>query len=648
MQLFIFYLGLLIAALLLVYTTGKIITSFFSFNISKPINLFVSYSIGLLAILITYSVIKSRLHTINLGIIPLFFLLIFCLRKKINSPRFDFNSIKKDVVISLSILFPIFIFQSIFFINISSNTINAMNLDYWFYGNMADFLKLYGLETTFTDINLYGLNHAIQLNPYHYSELWLTAFFSNLFSTSAENIYVLVTIPLLITIYGIGIYSIFSETKIKRKYVFLVTILCLMIGGLYFPIYDKSEITNYFSTTVTNILGSVFQKLSFVAIYLLLAFILLYKNKKNYAIIVLAFLPFFAIYFFPAVLGGIALLIVWDWINARFSYKKIDWFSVGIIIYTALFIFLFYSIFNKAENAYVHLSNKSLLTKIAHAQLQIGDLKSFVLYVFVRFGGCFMLYFPYLILLSNSILKQKKILLMSCFIVLSGAIAFALTNGFAQASQLSINPYIVFNLLILFGALNFIENFESKKKINWLIASGLVVITSISMAYTTKIKKEESASFLTKNEQIIDAGKTFESIDSLLTENPCKILVFSNCDDFTYNVNITQWWYSFGSFFQISKHTNKTLFFTLANATDYFICNHAVTADDSAYYSAYMPVGYKKGFVIDKAKFIEDQHIKYVFVRNDASLPQQLQSKVLKSISSKDLGGIFYLLNQNQ
>src|SRR6202008_2744448 len=115
-------------------------------------------------------------------------------RNRIRKYNFELLAIKKELLASALFFLPIILFQAYFYFDFFQDSFKTLHTDHYLYADFSNSLKLFGLESPFTDLIYY--NNVEYLVPYHYAELWLTALFSEIFKVSTIISYFLIVIPL--------------------------------------------------------------------------------------------------------------------------------------------------------------------------------------------------------------------------------------------------------------------------------------------------------------------------------------------------------------------------------------------------------------------------------------------------------------------
>ena len=242
-----------VLALLICYSIGKLIASFFDIKGNFFFRLFVTYIIGITAIVLFYSLIKAHGRTVNILLLPIVFFMVYNFRNSLfKRPVFDIKEIIKEMRLSSLPFLLIFGYQCIYYFDFSHGEVKTLFADYYWYAIYCDSLKIWGAESRFTEMNNYFPQFRIGLIPYHYYELWLTTFFSSLFKNSSLNTYYFTMYPIVISTYIIGIISLLEN--VFKKYYIAILLACsfLFISGITIPFF---EINAHNSWGILDIIG---------------------------------------------------------------------------------------------------------------------------------------------------------------------------------------------------------------------------------------------------------------------------------------------------------------------------------------------------------------------------------------------------------
>src|ERR1035437_49593 len=156
-----------ILTLFIIYSIGKIFVSFIDVQCNFFLRLFILYIIGILAIVLFYSIAKAYGRTNNIFLLPIIVFLLYQYRfhftKKLCINK---HGIIKELIWSLIPFVFIFIYQSFFYFDFGKNELKPLFGDYYWYASFTDSLKLWGTENYFTTSNFFFPYIREGLMPY--------------------------------------------------------------------------------------------------------------------------------------------------------------------------------------------------------------------------------------------------------------------------------------------------------------------------------------------------------------------------------------------------------------------------------------------------------------------------------------------------
>ncbi len=234
-----------------------------------------------------------------------------------------------------------FVLFHFYYVNLADFSLLVPAPDYINYGNMADYLVRYGVES-----NLFQFDKTNPgVFPYHYLELWTTGVLSFLFDLPEAYVLVLVVYPfhLLFLLLGIfGLVEHFSKSD-RRWWHFLLPFLLIPSSGLFFgslngilPLYEGSEIFAY------NPLN--YHKLIIIQAALLFASFLFLIGEKKWSIMLLIVIAILFISALPSVILFLGVLLLIKILRPR-NIPNLTlgylFASLGFLILVPIFYFLF-------------------------------------------------------------------------------------------------------------------------------------------------------------------------------------------------------------------------------------------------------------------------------------------------------------------
>lgn len=620
-----------ILTLLITYTIGKLILLFLRLEGNFFFRLFVTYIIGITAIVLSYSTFKTHGRTVNILLLPLMVYLIYFFRKSF-STNFKFNKkeIVQEFVWSLLPFALMFLYQCWFYFDFCKGELKPLFGDYYWYATFSDSLKLWGAENYFTSTNFFFPQFRHGLMPYHYPELWLNAFFSSIFSISTLNSYYFLICTLLPSIFIIGIASLLKSISTNKILLSFIAFVLCFISGINVP---------YISHTLQNDVWSIMclgQKTAFIYIFILLGMILL-KDKKIYeSCIVFSIIPLFTITLFPAIVGGLTFFFI----SIIFINKGKDIKQYAILMGFMLIIIvgfgIFYSInksvlssnFSKTitSSGIFHVLKNGLTFKnIITVMLNffVYALPTIVIHVFLKFST-FILFF---LVFWKSTIKLKILSFFVILLVIMGAVGATLANTLHDSEQFN----GITNIIVITFCIVLIANYLEKKERSFFMSNyaigGIVVI--LILFSIPKIVTEKGKSFNPDMKFIKEASR-------FLSKDTVVVLSLFSKDEIQqfpfYNI-----WFANNEINALSQYSNKTIVYVLGNPEHYVFKQNKSREFDSLCYNFLTPltIWKKKGYNYNLESFIKMNKIKYIYVKAGAKIPRFIHENTENTITSQ-------------
>ena len=133
---------------------------------------------------------------------------------------------------------------------------------------------------------------------------------------------------------------------------------------------------------------------------------------------------------------------------------------------------------------------------------------------------------------------------------------------------------------------------------------------------------------------------TFTKISSHFKGEVSNVLVFLDEENFK-NIRLS-WWQLKNDLLPVTQFTNSDVIFSLGNPSLYFESSDEITHADSAFANYQLPIS-KKSRNITIRDFINENNIKYLYIKNGVSIPVSLD-EIEVCIKSAAIEGSFYLL----
>lgn len=538
-------------AMIISWFIGRLIIGLIPLKSMSNYKSFISFIVGLIVLLVLYSTIKTGGKTINIWLIFVFVFLYINYKPKIILDKIRLSEFKKVLILSAVVLLPIFAYQCYFYFDFGNNTYKVLHADHYFYAKMVSSLNVYGTENTSDAIVFIKDKSSIGLNPYHYSELWIAALFAKLFNISSVAAYFLIAIPLFVSIYTIGIYTLLKNAINNKYFRYTVSLLCLFVGGIYFSVYNNFELTNYLNNSDNSILSLFSQKLSLIYVLVLLAFVLYNKGEKFLSYIVFIIIPVFSISFLPAIYGGLLLMNVFDLIKNKFNVTKEIGINTLLIVSSITFFTLFYLIF-KSNFSVEKVTSEFFLQKVIHGNIVITDLKVFIGNNIYRLLRAFIYYGPFLILIF-AIKKPNKLFSLICLFLFCGVLASSLMYQISNSGQFASNVYIMLSVYVVLNLTEF-RCFGNllKKSIAYTLFVTIIAYSAV-ISFT---EKDKGINKLSLDKTIL------KNVASDLKQNTI-IPFFINKKEFN-SMPSFEWLFTKNEMYPLMQFTNKNIFFILA------------------------------------------------------------------------------------
>jgi len=391
-----------IFSMLIIFVIGKLLIGFYDFKGDFFLKLFIIYIIGIISIVFFYSIIKAHGRTINFALLPIFLTIIYLFRKNtISFQKINLKIIKVEILWSIIIFLTLFLFQSQFYFDFHKGEIKPLFIDIYRYSANIDSLRLWGIETGPNDLNYFIPKYRTGLIPYHFAELWLSAFFGNLFHINSVTSYYIVVLIVLVSVYVLGIMSLFEKYINNKIILYLTSISLLFVSGI--------NVLGINANNIWGILEIAGQKLSFVYCILLLSFILIKNNHWKIGLIILASIPIFSITFLPGIIGGICLFLILFILINKIKNIKQQMFILCTVLTVFLSIILMYYLNPTVNSTSKEVSNTITLGifKGIHGNLFLKCkiiISNFIHYAIptigIHFGVISSLFLLYFIVLS--------------------------------------------------------------------------------------------------------------------------------------------------------------------------------------------------------------------------------------------------------
>ena len=640
-----------ILALFITYAIGKVILSCFTFKGDYFFRLFVTNIVGITAIVMLYSLLKSQGKTINTVLLPILFFFLYSFKKTVQKPTFNFKEITKDCGWILLVFLLFFMYQSFFYFDMVNGEIKTLYIDYYWYGSITDSLKLWGSETQFTEMSYFFIPFRNGLMPYHYFELWFTAFFSYYFKISSLNSYYFITTTILSSVFLIGIMQLLSKVLKKIRFIVPIAIVFLFISGMHFRFLDHFEWFKYsFIFSDRSILTLAASKSLIILIFVLLFYQLYKQAYLQPAYAILLAIPVLSFTFLPMIYGGILLFVVLNLITNRFKIKRNDLYLFLAVLLHLLFIMVFYSLFQSGytnDYAFKQIFKMGIFKGITNNAFSFLNgkiiLSNFIVfsipYIVTLFSTIAILYSPFLLLGFSHIKTNKAVWILLFCMLLSGTIGSVFTKGLLDSIQFTSNFCGILMVFCIIATIESIPFYKLKSKQTKYIVVCLFLF-SILHCYSIKnaiILRNNSKYFLTENKKMIP------EIASQLPSESCVIGIFLSQNDYSSRSFLS--WYESNDLFRLNQLTNNAIVFTLLNPELVLNNTRTLNYDESSYLHFYTPFSVSDNKGQSLQQFTENNKIHYFYCKAGVTIPPFIVAKAKKIIVSNATHNQFIITN---
>ncbi|MCS7027958.1 MAG: hypothetical protein NZ519_04270 [Bacteroidia bacterium] len=242
-------------------------------------------------------------------------------------------------VLGLTAIF-VFIYKLLFFEDI----VLFSTSDYNFYAYLSYSIRVTGIEHCYANMVLPPKG----IQPYHYLEIWLNAGVSSITKENELSMLFVVTYPTLIFLFYLGVCDLLKYMKFDEKYIFIVAFLTTFISGFSIPqlpiyqgLYEKFHL-KLFSRTLWSY---SYYKLSVIYAFTIAVIVLFARKKIDIAYLILLFLPVYYSSALIGVVGGILLVMLYEYLVKKSISKT---FVLHFTLINSV-LFIFYAVFQDRE-----------------------------------------------------------------------------------------------------------------------------------------------------------------------------------------------------------------------------------------------------------------------------------------------------------
>jgi hypothetical protein len=488
---FVKYLLLFWAGLSFLLLVAKILFHFLRVGINARFSrLFFELFVGLVAVVFCYSLAVTKFQTIYLGLaIPFVAIILWMRNGNRLSPNYIAGSLKRnaaDFAYALVLATPLFLFWFHALYNPDGINFKTPVGDHFYYADMSDNFNLYGKENSFGILNKMAPKLFAGSTPYHYTEIWLNAFFSRIFHQSGILCLLFISFPILNAMIVMGYLALWESQGRVDFIKVILSYLFLLVSGSTLDIYNGGIHDARFWYSNISPIAVYGVKLSVIYIVLIGSAIALLKGKELLSLFIFSLLCFLYTTLMPAVILSSIILVFIIYFLKRTSGRSLPYY-VFYLCSISLYVGAFYLL---NGNVFLNQSLSKVPTFINLILAHPDDLQLYksVLMLMGRYGRnlflFYILFLPFLLLFLHLLaLRREKfnylsLLLFSLFILISMCIA-PLWEPMPNAFQFFSNalPAIVIMILILvIFAYKNIYNPEQTARQNFLKRSCLVIM----------------------------------------------------------------------------------------------------------------------------------------------------------------------------
>lgn len=396
--------------------------------------------------------------------------------------------------------------------------------DIHFYSFISHYLPISHQENYFHVYNVLDPNfHGVK--PYHYLELWLSSFFTEVIGGMTVLNLTLVVYPLLYALAFIGFLAMWERFVQVKWYHILITIAFFYTAGTFNEWYKDLKLHD-FSLPI----HSWRYKMSVYYVFIIGGILALLQGKHLTSLIVLLCLPVATVVATPVMCATIMI-----WILLPTKIQGLNWGSrwliIGLMALMGSFLLIFYSQFGgqaestlDADNQLLAPLKQLLVPKVLLAKLTFtvkGVLEILALYApYVLMAGLFIWKMP-------REYKQAlgKVGLLLALVVVMGSACWTVLFHLIDAAQLHFNLAIPFaNVSAFLLIMLIIASYEHRHiSFSWInigkgILTASIFIYLLHFSYQKvhkrhiqpRNKQAYSQEYLAEIKQYLESGQASE------------------------------------------------------------------------------------------------------------------------------------------
>jgi hypothetical protein len=637
---FVFFL----ISLFLVYSIGKIISSFYQIEREFKMKLFLSMLIGVLTISLVFSLIKTHGITIQIALVPLVIYVIYYYRKSFVRFSIDIQEVKKEVLILFVCGSIIYFYQSSFYFDYFNLTVKQLFVDNYTYAQTSHSMQFYGSENFNFGANDFFAEIRNERTPYRYGDLWVSAFFTYITKLSSVFCFYCITISLLISTLMIGIFELLKPIGVSILGRYILSFILLFVSIFFIPYLNSIHDLKYVSEP--SLMGSFQQKLALTSLISFLA-IYLWNKNRTISIVLWISLPVFYVSYLPSIWGGVLLLSIFYMFKNKFSLvnSRKYIFLFFLVLTFIVFFFTFYHFFGntfsklnnpnlsdapilkRLPNELINNTSDSISLKKVIVEFFVYTIPNTFIYLKGSIGHLIigtLFFIPYLFFVSVK-RTNRSLILFYFFILFSGLFGLVMNDGMGDNYQFYTNNLIFISLALILGIIFKINTIEKPFK-SPIILLLLFFIISFNLfpiiAFKSEIgKAKKDISFLSKIKEEVKGDSSIQIL-FLINENEFESRFYN--------------WVGRNDLFCLQQLMSQRVEFNIGNPEKY-LKNNTLLKFDSTFYYYWSALNYwrLKTGEVNLDKFIDRFNIKYLYLDSKVAIPNVLQSRIRNVIKNK-------------
>lgn len=439
------HLFFLSISFLVVYLIGHLLLSFF-YKDSKN-KLFQKLVIGVTILPFIYAIYKTNGVTILSLTILISTIFLYHKRELIvinSAPSFwkRFLIIDKGLIATYIALIIFYFIQLNSIFDLSTGIPLAIDKDYSNYARVASYIRDFGIENRNIE---YFLMDKGGTTIYHYTELWLSAFISQLFNVHSQYALHLFVYPILLVVVYSGIILLINKVQInlkinntltKSKLFAYITPYFFFTFSMFASLYPNNIELLKMDLWATSILSM--PKLLYVYVYSICMILAILKSDYFSLSVFACLLSISYSTITPALFLAISLFFFYSFLFQK-KRLKITLLNFYPLVITAISILIFYMVFGEKDGvtpSFQEIINNYTSTNAY--QTFVNIIGKTIIQIIITSSPIIILWLG----LRKKINSELSIFLI--FIILSSLFSYAILHQMHDAVQLWSNLYVPF------------------------------------------------------------------------------------------------------------------------------------------------------------------------------------------------------------